>query len=115
MSKTTWNILGILTILAGILLFMSVPEKFAALPPDQRPKFIAGVFFIFGLLGIIASTCFFPKVRPLTLRILGVFSIVCCVFTLIEGAHRGDFSKFPQIIILWLPGSIYLVVKGKMN
>lgn len=115
MSKTVWYILGILTVLAGILLFADAPERLATLPPDQKPKFIAGMVFFAGLLGSIAGTCFFPQVRPLTLRILGVFSIVACVFSLVEGFSRGNFSQFPIILVLWLPCSIYLVVKGKLG
>jgi len=115
MSKTTWNILGILTIVAGIMLFMSTPEKFAALTPEKRPAFIAGGVLIFGVLGAIASTCFFPKSRPVTLRILGVIGIASCIFNLIEGGRQGDFSRFPLTIGFWLPGSVYLVVKGKMT
>ncbi|MEH1821969.1 MAG: hypothetical protein V7L31_23300 [Nostoc sp.] len=115
MSKTLWNILGILTIFAGISLFMMAPERFAALPPDQRPKFITGGVLIAGILSVIASTCFFPKVRPITLRILGTVGIASCVFDLIEGFHRGDFSQFAIILVFWLPGSIYLMVKGKMT
>ncbi|MEG4206652.1 hypothetical protein QUA20_22340 [Microcoleus sp. Pol7_A1] len=71
MSKTTWNILGILTILAGISFFMLIPEKFAVLPPDQRSKFIEGYVLLGGVLGVIVGICFFPKSRPITLRILG--------------------------------------------
>ncbi len=115
MNKITWNILGILTILATILLFMSAPEKFATLPPDQRPKFILGGIVIMGVLVTIASTCFFPKVRPLTLRILGAIGIAGCVSNLIDGVHKGNFSQFPITLSFWLPGSIYLVVKGKMT
>ncbi|NMF57321.1 hypothetical protein [Pseudanabaena yagii] len=115
MSKTTWNILGILTIVAGILLFMLAPERYAALTPEQRPTFIAGGVLILAVLGAIASTCFFPKSRPVTLRILGAIGIASCIFTLIEGAHQGNFSRFPVTIGFWLPGSVYLVVKGKMT
>jgi cyanate permease len=114
MSKTTWNILGILTILAGISLFMLIPDRFAVLPPDQRPKFIAGCVFILGVLGAIVGICFFPKSRPITLRILGGIGIAACVFNLIEGAQRGNFSQFPLTLGFWLPGSIYLVVKGQL-
>ena len=55
MSKTMWNILGILTILTGIYGFMSIPEKFAVLPPDQRPKFIEGCVLFGGMLGVIVG------------------------------------------------------------
>jgi len=115
MSKTTWNILGILTIVAGIILFMSAPEKFAALTPEQRPTFIAGGVLILGILGAIVSTCFFPTSRPVTLRILGAIGIAGCIFNLIEGGRKGDFSGFPLTIGLWLPGSVYLVVKGNLD
>ncbi len=115
MSKTTWNILGILTIVVGVILFMSLPEKFAALTPEQRPTFISGGVLIFVVLGVVVSTCFIPKSRPLTLRILGAIAIACCIFNLIEGGRKGDFSGFPLTIGLWLPGSVYLVVKGKLD
>ncbi len=115
MSKTTWNILGVLTVMAGILLFMSVPERIAALTPEQRPTFIAGGGLILAVLGVIASACFFPKSRPVTLRILGAIGIASCIFTLIEGAHQENFSRFPVTIGFWLPVSVYLVVKGKMT
>ncbi len=115
MSQTAWNILGILTILAGILLFLTERERFVTVPPDQYFQFFAIGFLIFGFLGIIASTCFFPKVRPFTLRVLGTYGIFCCVFNLITGFKKGDFSQFPMTICFWLPGSVYLVVKGKMD
>jgi len=115
MSKTTWNILGILTILAGISFFMLIPEKFAVLPPEQRPKFIEGCVVLGGVLGVIAGICFFPKSRPITLRILGAIGVAACVFNLIDGAQRGNFSQFPINLAFWLPGSIYLVVKGQLG
>ena len=115
MSKTTWNILGILTILAGISFFMLIPEKFAVLPPDRRPKFIEGCVLLGGVLGVIVGICFFPKSRTITLRILGAIGIAGCVFNLIDGAQRGNFSQFPVTLAFWLPGSIYLVVKGQLG
>jgi len=115
MSKTTWNILGILTLLVGIYLFMSIPESFAVLPPDRRPKFIEGCVLDGGMLGVIVGICFFPKSRPITLRILGAIGVAACVFNLIDGAQRGNFSQFPINLAFWLPGSIYLVIKGQLG
>lgn len=115
MSKTTWNILGILTIVAGTIFFMSQPERFAALSPEHRPKFIAGSVLIFGILATIVITCFLPVARPVTLRIIGVIGIASCIFNLIEGGSRGYFAQFPVTLGFWFPGSLYLVVKGKMS
>jgi hypothetical protein len=115
MSKTTWNILGILTILTGIYLFRSIPESLAVLPPDRRHKFIEGDVLLGGVLAVIVGICFFPKSRPITLRILGAIGVAACVFNLIDGAQRGNFSQFPINLTFWLPGSIYLVVKGDLG
>ncbi|MBP0017678.1 MAG: hypothetical protein J7647_08975 [Cyanobacteria bacterium SBLK] len=54
MSQTVWNILGILTILASILLFWDYPERLAVLPPDRHFQFIAGGVFFALLLSAIA-------------------------------------------------------------
>ncbi|MEE3719575.1 hypothetical protein V2H45_22800 [Tumidithrix elongata RA019] len=115
MSKTMWNILGIFTILAGGSLFMMVSERLAVLPADQHPKLILGGVFIAAILVVIATTCFFPKVRPVTLRILGAIGIAGCVFNLIEGSYRGNLIQFFLILVFWLPGSIYLTLKGKLT
>lgn len=115
MSKTVWYIIGILTILASILFFSDAPERFVALPPDRRPNFIMGCGLFAAVLGAIIGTCFFPRIRPVTLRILGAIGVAACVFNLIEGARSHDFYKIFINLALWLPGSIYLVVKGKLN
>lgn len=104
-----------MTILAGILLFTAAPERLAALPPEQKPKFIAGMVLFAGVLGSIATTCFFPQVRPLTLRILGVIGLFGCIFSLLEGFSQGNFANFPITIVFWLPGSIYLIIKGDLG
>jgi len=115
MSRTIWIILGILSILAGLLLILAAPERLAALPPDQHPKLILGLAGFVGLCGVIAVTCFFPKSYPVTLRILGAFGIAGCIFHLVEGVRQHNFTQFPILFVFWLPGSIYLVVKGKMT
>lgn len=115
MSKTTWNILGILTILAGISMLSWMPDQFAALPADQRPKYLVGVVLLTSVLGVIATTCFFPKSRPITLRILGTLGAAGCLFNLVEGWQHHNFSQFGLILVFWLPGSVYLMLKGKMN
>jgi len=115
MRQRVWTILGVLTILAGISLFFGMVEQFPNVPPDQRQKYIAGGIFFSGLLSVVAGTCFLPKVRPLTLRILGTYGAVGCLFLLVEGVRQRDFSQFPIILVFWLPGSIYLILKGKMN
>lgn len=115
MSRTLWNILGILSILAGISLITAIPERLAALPPDQHPKLLEGLVGMEGLCAVIAVTCFFPKSYPVTLRILGVLGIVGCLFNLVQGVQYREFSQFPIILVFWLPGSIYLVLKGDMG
>jgi len=113
--KPIWTILGILSILAGISLMLATPDRLAALPPDQHPKLIQGLFFFEGICGMIGLTCFFPKSHPVTLRILGAYGAAGCIFILVEGIRRHNFSQFPILFTFWLPGSIYLVVKGKMT
>lgn len=115
MSKITWYILGILTILATILFFMRIPERLAVLPPDQHPKLIYGSILFGVVLGTIIVTCFFPRFRPVSLRIIGAIGIAGCVFNLIDGFYTRNFFQFLIILSFWLPGSIYLVVKGKMD
>ncbi len=115
MSKTVWYILGALTILASILFFSYIPERLAALPPDQHPKLIAGCVLFAGVLGTIITICFFPRVNPVTLRIMGVIGIAGCVFNLREALYTKNFSQLPITLAFWLPGSTYLVVKGKLD
>ena len=115
MSQTVWNIIGGLTILASILFFSRYPERLAQLPPDRHPQLIAGGV-LFGLvLGVIASMCFLPKYRPITLRLLGFIGVAGCIFSLVDGFYRQNFYQFPIILLFWLPGSIYLVLYGKMD
>ena len=114
-SKIVWYIMGILTILATILFFMGIPERLAVLPPDQHPKLIYGSILFGVVLGTIIVTCFFPRVHTVSLRIIGAISMACCVFNLIDSFRTRNFSQFPLTLSLWLPGSIYLVVKGKMD
>lgn len=115
MSQTVWNILSVLTILASFLLFWDYPEQLATLSPDRHFQFIVGGVFFASLLGAIACMCFFPQSRPVTLRILGVIGISGCVFIVVEGFKQRDFSQYPIVLVFWLPGSIYLVLSGKMN
>jgi hypothetical protein len=115
MNKSIWIILGIFSILAGISLILATPDRLAALPPDQHPKLIQGLVFLVGTCGIIALACFFPKSHPVTLRILGAYGVFACIFNLVEGIRQHNFSQFPMVLVFWLPGSIYLVVKGKMT
>lgn len=118
MSKSGWNIwtiLGILTILTTILFLAGVPERLAVLPPDQHPKLIAGVAIFTCLLVAIALACLVPRSRPFTLRILGTIGLAGSIFILVDGFQQRNFAQFPITLLFWLPGSIYLVLKGKMN
>ena len=115
MNRTIWKILGILCILAGLSMFWQTPERLTALPPDQHLKLIEGLIFGESLLGAIAIMCFFPKSYPVTLRIVGAYGVASCIFVLVEGVRHHDFSQFPILLVFWLPGSIYLVTKGKMT
>lgn len=118
MSRSGWNIwtiLGILTIVMTIVFLAGAPERLAALPPDQHPKFIVGVTGFTCLLIAIALTCLVPRSRPFTLRILGTIGLAGSVFILVDGFQQRNFSQFPITLVFWLPGSIYLMLKGKMN
>lgn len=118
MSKSGWNIwtiLGILTILTAVVSLAGVPEQLAVLPPDQHPKLIAGVAIFTCLLIAIALACLVPRSRPFTLRILGAIGLAGSIFILVDGFQQRNFAQVPITLLFWLPGSIYLVLKGKMN
>jgi hypothetical protein len=110
-----WNILGILCILAAIHLLLGIPERLPALPPEQHSQFIGGMVAVSGVLGMIASACLLPKSRPVTLRMIGAIGLASCIFNLVEGFQQRNFSQFPITLLFWLPGSIYLIIKGKMT
>lgn len=112
---TIWNILGGLTVLMTVLFLAGVPERLAALPPDQHPKFIAGVALFTSFLIVIALTCLVPRSRPFTLRVLGAIGLAGSVFILVDGFQNRNFVQFPITLLFWLPGSIYLMLKGKMT
>ena len=114
MSRFVWNFLGGCTVLAGILLFQTVQERRAQLPPTQpRPSILALVAFE-AVLAAIAIACFFPKTHPVTLRIIGVIGVVGCVFNLVQGFRQGDFTQYPMCLF-WLLPSIYLVWRGDLG
>jgi hypothetical protein len=115
MSRTVWNILGILTILAGISMLPRMFEQFANLSPDRHFQYIVECALFLGVLVAIAVLCFFPKSHPVTLRIVGAIGISGCVFNLVEGFRQRNFAQYPIVLGFWLPGSIYLILKGKMN
>lgn len=115
MSKAIWNILGVLMILATIQVLAWISERLPELPPEQHSQFIAGVGLFASVLVAIAAACLFPPSRPVTLGILGVIGIIGCIFNLVEGFHQRNFSQVPITLLLWLPASIYLVVKGKIT
>jgi len=115
MSQTVWNILGICTILALGLFLSTIHEQWSTLTPDQPPPSYLGVILFSGVLVVIAIACLVPKSRPFTLRIVGAIGIAGCIFSLIEGFKQQNFAQFPITLIFWLPGSVYLTIKGKMN
>ncbi len=115
MNQTVWNILGFFTIIAIWIMLSGIPERLQALPLEQHHKFIFGITLFVFVLIVIVMLCFIPKSRPFTLRILGAIGVAGCIFSLVEGFQQRNFTQFPIIFLFWFPGSLYLVIKGKMS
>ncbi|MGK7926092.1 MAG: hypothetical protein AB4290_12760 [Spirulina sp.] len=117
MSRTVWNILGVLTILAAIVFFSRYPERLAVLPPDRHFQLIAGGVFFAILLCTIACICFFPKTRPVTLPILGFY---CIVAVILNGLGLLDVLRQKEGFLClhfwyWLLFSISMFYLGRIT
>ncbi|AUT03064.1 hypothetical protein CLI64_23125 [Nostoc sp. CENA543] len=121
MSRTFWKVLGVLSLLAGISLLMQSPGVFATRSPDKQLEFIIGTAALVGLCGLFAIACWFPQSHKFTLRVIGLFGVVACLFSIYDifrDRHLNwvaMFSRLALIVGLWLPGSLYLVKKGNMT
>ncbi|KAF3890080.1 MULTISPECIES: hypothetical protein [Nostocales] len=121
MSRTVWIVLGISSIVAAVSLLVQAPDVFATRPPDKQLEFILFLAGLVGLCGTFAVACFFPKSHPITLRIIGAIGVVSCVFSIYSSFQDrslnwiGVASRLSIVLGFWLPGSIYLLLKGKMT
>ncbi|MBW4646444.1 MAG: hypothetical protein KME23_26210 [Goleter apudmare HA4340-LM2] len=74
-----------------------------------------------GLCVVIAIACWFPQSHPVTLRLIGVIGIAGCIFSIFDSFRHPEFgwlgivARLGLIFTLWLPGSIYLLIKGRMS
>ncbi|MFB2924309.1 MULTISPECIES: hypothetical protein [Aerosakkonema] len=115
MNRTFYNILGFLSVIAGISLIVQMREILATRPPENLPLFYWGTAGLVGVCVVIAIFCFFPKSHPYTLRIIGAIGLLSTIYYLYEAFHNGNFFQVGTALLFWLPGSIYLIVKGKMT
>lgn len=121
MSRTLWKALGILSLVAGLSLLIQAPDVFVTRPPDKQLEFIIGTAALIGLCIVIAVACWFPQSHPVTLRLIGAIGVAGCIFSIFDSFRHteigwlGIISRLGLIFCLWLPGSMYLVIKGKMT
>lgn len=115
MNRTFYNILGFLSVIAGISLIVQMREILATRPPENLSLFYWGTAGIVGVCVVIAIFCFFPKSHPYTLRIIGVFGLISTIYYLYDAFRTQNFFQVGTAFLFWLPGSIYLILKGKMT
>lgn len=115
MNRTFYNILGFLSVIAGISLILQMPEILATRPPENLSLFYWGTAGLVGVCILIAIFCFFPKSHPYTLRIIGAIGFLSTLYYLYESFRDRNFAQVGIALLFWLPGSIYLIVKGKMT
>lgn len=121
MRRSIWIVLGISSVLAGIVLLTEAPRIFETRAPDQRLSFIFGTVILVGLCGVLAITCFFPRSHPITLRIIGFIGIISCLFLIYSIFGNPEFSWFVillrllPVLMFWLPCSIFLLYKGRLT
>lgn len=114
-NKPIFIFLGISSLVCIFLLVSAIPERLAELPPERHKTFIYGMAAFVVLCLTLAILCFFPQSHWITLRILGIIGIAGCVFTLVEGVRTRNLARVPIALFFWLPGSIYLLKRGKMT
>lgn len=115
MNRTFYNILGFLSVIAGISLILQMREILATRPPENLSLLYWGTAGFVGLCFLIAIFCFFPKSHPYTLRIIGAIGFLSTLYYLYESFRDRNFAQVGIALLFWLPGSIYLIVKGKMT
>ncbi|MCL1468509.1 hypothetical protein [Argonema galeatum] len=115
MNRNFYIILGILSILAGISLIVQGREILVTRPPENPSLFYWGTAGLVGLCAIIAIFCFFPQSHPFTLRIIGAIGLVSTIYYLYDSFHNHKFAQVGTALLFWLPGSIYLILKGKIT
>ena len=115
MSRTLYKILGSCAILAAISLVMQAREILATRPPTNLTEFYFGTAFLIGLCLVSAIICFFPRSHPVTLRVIGVVGVISTLYYLYDSFHNHKFAQVGTALVFWLPGSIYLIMKGKMT
>jgi hypothetical protein len=114
MSRTLYIVLGIFAILCAISLVANIPEILATRPPGNPLVFFGGTAALVGVCIVIAIMCFFPRSHPITLRIIGAIGLVSTLYYLYDSFRAHNFARVGIALFFWLPGSIYLIFKGKM-
>lgn len=115
MNRTFYNILGFLSVIASISLILQMREVLATRPPENLSLLYWGTAAIVGLCVVIAIFCFFPKSHPYTLRIIGAIALISTIYYLYNAFRTQNFFQVGTALLFWLPGSIYLIAKGKMT
>ncbi|HIK08407.1 MAG TPA: hypothetical protein IGS40_27655 [Trichormus sp. M33_DOE_039] len=121
MSRTFWKVLGVLSLLAGISLLMQSPGVFATRPPDKQLEFIIGTAALVGLCGLFAIACWFPQSHQITLRVIGLFGMASCLFSIYDIFRvlpPNWLAISPRLVLIigfWLPVSFFLIKKGSMK
>ncbi|OKH39989.1 hypothetical protein NIES2119_03295 [[Phormidium ambiguum] IAM M-71] len=115
MNRTFYNILGFLSVIAAISLLLQMREILTTRPPENLSLFYSGTALLVGVCIVIAIFCFFPKTHPYTLRIIGAIGLISTIYYLYDAFRTQNFFQVGTALLFWLPGSIYLIVKGKMT
>jgi uncharacterized membrane protein HdeD (DUF308 family) len=115
LQQALFIFLGIASIACAILLILGIPERLAALPPDRHKTLIYGTGALVGFCVFSAILSFFPQSHFITLRIAGAIGLAGCIFILVDSFHTQNFDRVPITLLFWLPGSIYLIMRGKMS
>ncbi|AFY66237.1 hypothetical protein [Geitlerinema sp. PCC 7407] len=110
-----YRILGVLSLMAGLSLILRSLEIWQERPPEEPLLFIGGTIALVGLCALMAIACLFPRTHPVTLRGIGAIGLIGSLFFVWEQGRDRQFLALLPALFFWLPGSLYLIRRGKLQ
>jgi hypothetical protein len=109
-----YRVLGVLSLVAGLSLILQSLEVWQERPPEDPILFVSGAIALVALCGLMAIACLFPRTHPVTLRGIGVIGLIGSLFFVWEQGRDRQFLALLPALFFWLPGSLYLIGRGKL-
>lgn len=110
-----YRVLGVLSLAAGLSLILRSLEVWQERPPEDPALFIGGSIALIGVCGLMGIACLFPRTHPVTLRAIGVIGLMGSLFFVWEQVRDRQFLALLPAFFFWLPGSFYLIGRGKLR